>query len=260
MAPQLPSSYQKLTRVVNISGHCSLNPAFDGRSYLQRVKRTCIIRFECQGLRRAAIRRIVEDFGARIRKLRLEHGWSQRELGRRVGLTNGAISLIESGSRKPRMETVYALADALEVGPGELLGNPNPLAQAGLPDDIAVVEWQVEAIRRIRDTALKQARRLKEELRRVKRSRIIADFEVLLLDAAASLEGLQAQAARKRQEQYEDGKLKNRPHPRVVYALDRLDDALNFDLGGVLDDIKKEYKKLPDEARIIDISDRRDTA
>lgn len=57
-----------------------------------------------------------------IKELREEKGWSQNELARRSGVKQGIISDIESGKTKhPRIDTMSAIADALEVPIDKLL-------------------------------------------------------------------------------------------------------------------------------------------
>ena len=48
-------------------------------------------------------------FAAKIRLARAVLGWSQSELGRRVGLTQRAIHKLEQGDTEPRRTTVRAL-------------------------------------------------------------------------------------------------------------------------------------------------------
>lgn len=47
---------------------------------------------------------------------RLKHGWTQKELARRAGLTRGKIDAIESALGNPRLETLQKIADALSIG------------------------------------------------------------------------------------------------------------------------------------------------
>lgn len=57
-----------------------------------------------------------------IRELRQEKGWSQSELARRAGIKQGVLSYIESGrTPHPRIDTLMAIAKALEVPIDELL-------------------------------------------------------------------------------------------------------------------------------------------
>ena len=48
-------------------------------------------------------------FAAKVRVVRAVLGWSQTELGRRVGLTQRAIHKLEQGETEPRRSTVHAL-------------------------------------------------------------------------------------------------------------------------------------------------------
>lgn len=48
-------------------------------------------------------------------------GFTQAELGRRTGISQGHISQIEAGQKRPRPQTVRTLAHALGVPVGALL-------------------------------------------------------------------------------------------------------------------------------------------
>ena len=50
-----------------------------------------------------------QAFAAKLRLARAVLGWSQTELGRRVGLTQRAIHKLEQGETQPRRATVQAL-------------------------------------------------------------------------------------------------------------------------------------------------------
>ena len=52
-----------------------------------------------------------QAFAAKVRLVRAIVGWSQTELGRRVGLTQRAIHKLEQGETEPRRTTVRALAE-----------------------------------------------------------------------------------------------------------------------------------------------------
>lgn len=53
--------------------------------------------------------------GEMIRKLRIEKGLSQKELGRKCGLADSAIRRYELGGAKPKLETLHRIAAGLEV-------------------------------------------------------------------------------------------------------------------------------------------------
>src|SRR5262249_51396820 len=50
-------------------------------------------------------------FAAKVRLARAVLGWSQSELGRRIGLTQRAIHKLEQGETQPRRSTVGAIED-----------------------------------------------------------------------------------------------------------------------------------------------------
>jgi SOS-response transcriptional repressor LexA len=64
------------------------------------------------------------DIAENLRRLRKAAGLGQRELAERAGLTQSAYSRLETGSRRPGVETLSALAAALGVAPGALLAKP----------------------------------------------------------------------------------------------------------------------------------------
>ena len=50
-------------------------------------------------------------FGDVLRSLRLNAGFSQEELGKKLGLAKSTISMYESGTREPNLEVLEAIAD-----------------------------------------------------------------------------------------------------------------------------------------------------
>ena len=77
------------------------------------------------------------NIGGTIKALRERHGWSQEELGWRVGSSSANISRIETGKHGPGPDVLEALAKAFELKVYELFalaeGEPVHLA-AHLPD------------------------------------------------------------------------------------------------------------------------------
>jgi transcriptional regulator with XRE-family HTH domain len=68
-------------------------------------------------------------FSDTLRRLRLEHFFSQAELARRAGLHALTLTRLESGRTAPSTRTVRALAEALGVQPREL-ASPEEVAEA----------------------------------------------------------------------------------------------------------------------------------
>ena len=66
-----------------------------------------------------------------LRKLRLSKGLSQSALGQKTGLTQAAISYIESGQHDPKYSTILRLAVCLGCEVDELIGSPSGPAKPG---------------------------------------------------------------------------------------------------------------------------------
>lgn len=59
------------------------------------------------------LERLPESMRNQLKQARLERGWSQLELGRRVGLPQAHISAIETGKTVPRYDTLLDLVRVL---------------------------------------------------------------------------------------------------------------------------------------------------
>ena len=55
------------------------------------------------------------DFREELRKARMKRGWGQRELGKRAGLPQSHISMIESGGVAPRVDTLLDIVRTLDM-------------------------------------------------------------------------------------------------------------------------------------------------
>lgn len=56
-----------------------------------------------------------DNFGNRIKELRIKHGLSQTELADKTGVSEQAISFYENGKRHPKIETWQKIANALDT-------------------------------------------------------------------------------------------------------------------------------------------------
>jgi len=85
------------------------------------------------------VHRARETLGQRVRRRRKELGLSQVALSRSAGINQGYLSEIERGSRRPSKNTLNALAVALDLPAGVLVGegpahdNPQPFEVRHLP-------------------------------------------------------------------------------------------------------------------------------
>ena len=64
----------------------------------------------------------MENFGEKLKDLRMERGWTLKETALRVGLTRNAIANYEANIRQPSLETFKALCKLFEVSADYLLG------------------------------------------------------------------------------------------------------------------------------------------
>ncbi len=64
--------------------------------------------------------------GERIRELRKERGWSQAELGKRIGSDSQYVSRYETGRITPSVDALVRLADVLEVSTDYLVRDGAP--------------------------------------------------------------------------------------------------------------------------------------
>lgn len=74
------------------------------------------------------------QFGARLRRLRREHGETQPELAKFLGVSRSAVSMYESGEREPKYELLKAIAAHYGVEADYLLGRGEAEAAGDDPD------------------------------------------------------------------------------------------------------------------------------
>lgn len=67
-----------------------------------------------------------KKIGQRIRKVRLEHGIKQKDLARKIGISQGALTNFELGRRKISLEWLLKISRALEVPVSYFVGAVEP--------------------------------------------------------------------------------------------------------------------------------------
>lgn len=65
--------------------------------------------------------RIGVVFGATVRRLREEHGWTQEQLAETAEMSATYVGFIERGENVPTLTIIFRLADALKVTPCALI-------------------------------------------------------------------------------------------------------------------------------------------
>lgn len=64
----------------------------------------------------------MSEFGTRIKKLRIEAGYTQPQLAEKIGVSNAVISFWENGINEPKASYIKLLAKHLNVSADYLLG------------------------------------------------------------------------------------------------------------------------------------------
>ena len=70
-------------------------------------------------------------FGARVRQLRVDRGWSQEGLAEQAQLHRTYIGSVERGERNISLDNIWVLAEALGVVPAVLLDANDGTASSG---------------------------------------------------------------------------------------------------------------------------------
>ncbi|WP_051882317.1 helix-turn-helix domain-containing protein [Parvularcula oceani] len=70
----------------------------------------------------AACAEITRSFGSRVQLARKRRGWTQDELGDKVGASGTCICRIENGKRPPTSDQFFALIAVLELSSDEVIG------------------------------------------------------------------------------------------------------------------------------------------
>lgn len=93
------------------------------------------------------------DTGEKIRMLRISKGWTQEELGKRVGVQRAAINKYEKGTVvNIKRSTLQKLATALEVSAVDLLDDSNPIVvtEDGIAFESGIASVETELIEKIK--------------------------------------------------------------------------------------------------------------
>ena len=64
---------------------------------------------------------LAKAFGRVIAEERTRQGLSQEKLAETIGSTNFYISLLETGKRKPSLNTAVLIAESLKIDPSEFM-------------------------------------------------------------------------------------------------------------------------------------------
>lgn len=65
------------------------------------------------------------NFGQRLKKIREEKGFTQKQFAEKIGSTERGIQHYESGDREPAFRVILSILDNIDVDANYLLGRTN---------------------------------------------------------------------------------------------------------------------------------------
>ena len=74
--------------------------------------------------------------GEKIKQYRLVNGWTQQELGAKIGISKNAIGNYEKGFRSPKKDTMFDLANAFNISIDDLF----PPIQKDIPSTTSPIQ------------------------------------------------------------------------------------------------------------------------
>ena len=90
---------------------------------------------------RSRDRKLLGAIGQRVGQMRRDRAWTQERLSEAIGIQAISLSRLETGSRALSLSTLALLADALEVGLGDLLDVDRPVPQVDrLPGEAELIQ------------------------------------------------------------------------------------------------------------------------
>lgn len=101
--------------------------------------------------------RLFVAIGANVKRLRKEAAYTQEDLASKSGLTRTSITNLEAGRQKVTIESLFSVAEALDVEMGDLLPSRDELRVGG-SDEIGDERTRavLEELRRGEETHVEQ--------------------------------------------------------------------------------------------------------
>lgn len=96
-------------------------------------------------------------FGERLKALREELGFDQKEMGKKLNLSASAYGYYEQGRNEPSLETLKKIAQTFKVSTDYLLGLSNTESHPviySVSDEVLLSEQELKAIRKMKELSL----------------------------------------------------------------------------------------------------------
>lgn len=82
----------------------------------------------------------MSKFYTRLKKLRIDSGYTQEQLAKKLGITKSRLGMYEIGQRNPDFETLEIIADFFNVDMNYLLGKSTTTTRIQLNNTSAIVD------------------------------------------------------------------------------------------------------------------------
>ena len=116
--------------------------------------------------------------GENIKQYRLQNGWTQQELGAKIGISKNAIGNYEKGFRSPKKDTMFDLANAFNISIDDLF----PPIQKDSPSNTPTIQTIYDELKPPRQAkVLNYAERQLKEQRNEEETKINEVSEVISL-------------------------------------------------------------------------------
>ena len=145
--------------------------------------------------------------GEKIKQYRLANGWTQQELGTKIGISKNAIGNYEKGFRSPKKNTMFDLANAFNVSIDDLF----PPIQKDTPPTTSPIQS------------------IYDQLHQLRREKVLTYAESQL----------------KEQQNEEEAKINEVSEVIQLYSYDYYDHAASAGTGQYLNDVRVERIELP---------------
>lgn len=97
------------------------------------------------------------SFSERLKDLRLEKGYKQDEIAKKLNVTTSAYGYYEQGRNEPSLETVKIISQTFQVSTDYLLGlidTPNHATQLPISEDLSLEGTEIITIRKMKELLL----------------------------------------------------------------------------------------------------------
>ena len=165
--------------------------------------------------------------GENIKQYRLQNGWTQQELGSKIGISKNAIGNYEKGFRSPKKDTMFDLANAFNISIDDLFP---PVQKNAL-----------ESTKHLPDTSYLLTQQITDKVVQL----TTQNKKIVLRTSEELLERQKANGEMYTEQNEEETKKNEVSEVIQLYSYDYYDHAASAGTGQYLNDVRVEQIELP---------------